>query len=128
MQSFYALVPGINTEEVPIRVTDIQDLAVSVTSLPPSAWRIMLSNVDETSENGSPRSVVSGGIIFIFPGDDRRIDASGHIPRYPSGVFDLIISDARTPELDPAEIVRLLKPGGVAYVAPTFPRRAAPLP
>lgn len=115
MQPFYVLVPGLSTEEAPFRAVDVRELVSAHTDLPESAWRIMLSNVDEISAGGSPRSVVAGGIRFVFPGDDRRIDAAGRIRRYPAGTFDLICSDARSPELDPMEIVRLLKPGGVAY-------------
>ena len=75
----------------------------------------MLSNVDEVTPDGSARTRVVDGITFVFPGDGRSINSVGQIPKYPPGAFDLIISDARSPELDPAELVRLLKPGGVGY-------------
>ena len=115
MQPFYVLVPGLSTKEAPFRAVDVRKLVSAETDLPESAWRIMLSNVDERSATGRARVVAVGSIQFIFPGDDRRIDAAGRIRQYPPATFDLICSDARSPELDPLEIVRLLKPGGVAY-------------
>ena len=122
MQYYYVLVVGISTSEIPFRAVDIRSFIAAATRLPPSMWRVMLSNADDT---GGPRSVVAAGIRFVYPGDNRRINAAGRIPHYPSGTFSLVISDARSPEIEPTELVRLLKPGGVACVLP--PRRAAPL-
>ena len=124
MQYYYVLVVGISTSEIPFRAVDIRSFVAAATRLPPSMWRVLLSNADDT---GGPRSVVAAGIRFVYPGDNRRINAAGRIPHYPSGTFSLVISDARSPEIEPTELVRLLKPGGVACVARVLPpRRAAP--
>jgi hypothetical protein len=124
MQYYYVLVVGISTSEIPFRLHDIRSFIAATTRLPQSMWRVMLSNVDEA---GGPRSVEAAGIRFVYPGNDRRINAAGRIPQFPSASFSLIISDARSPEIEPTELVRLLKPGGVACVARDLPpRRAAP--